>query len=99
MGKSLLRDELGPGKPTKALLYSNPALRKPSVNNAVSDGVSRKEKDMPEQGNNRVLGRVGARLLKEEELNHVSGGLRTGLCTFDPKTCALDGDCSPPPAC
>jgi hypothetical protein len=52
-----------------------------------------------QQGNERVLGRMGARLLKEEELSHVSGGLNTGLCSFNPKTCALDGDCSPPPAC
>ena len=49
--------------------------------------------------NTRVLSRVGARMLTEEELKQVNGGLRTGLCTFDPKTCAMDGDCSPPPAC
>jgi len=47
----------------------------------------------------RVLSRLGARELTEQELNQVGGALRTGLCTFDPTTCALDGDCSPPPGC
>lgn len=52
----------------------------------------------PEE-NDRVLSRGGARVLGEDELNCIAGALRTGLCTFDPTTCALDGDCSPPPAC
>jgi hypothetical protein len=47
----------------------------------------------------RVLSRLGARELTAQELNKVGGALRTGLCTFDPKTCAMDGDCSPPPGC
>jgi hypothetical protein len=51
------------------------------------------------QKNTRALGRIGARMLSVEELKLVNGGIRTGLCTFDPKTCAMDGDCSPPPGC
>ncbi len=53
------------------------------------------------QETNRVLGRVGARHLSEEELQQISGGLNTAACTFDPITCrVLDGDCnSNPPAC
>ena len=50
---------------------------------------------------NRVLGRLGARLLREEELQKVTGGFKTGVCSFDPNTCrVLDGDCTTiPPAC
>ncbi|HKT50157.1 MAG TPA: bacteriocin [Candidatus Angelobacter sp.] len=50
---------------------------------------------------NRVLGRLGARLLSEEELQKITGGFNTAACTFDPNTCrVLDGDCSKiPPAC
>jgi hypothetical protein len=71
------------------------------VSNAIPvTAVSRKEKDMSKQpADDRVLGRLGARLLKEEELNHVSGGIHTALCTFDPKTCHMDGDCEPPIRC
>lgn len=47
----------------------------------------------------RVLGRLGARVISEEELNLVSGGFNTGLCTFNPTTCTIDNDCSPPPGC
>jgi hypothetical protein len=47
----------------------------------------------------RVLSRAGARIITEEELKTVSGAFRTGLCTFDPTTCAIDNDCSPPPGC
>jgi hypothetical protein len=54
---------------------------------------------MSNQENQRVLGRIGARMLTEQEATQVSGGLRTGLCTFNPTTCAMDGDCSPPPGC
>ena len=53
---------------------------------------------MPDR-NNRVLGRLGARELTAEESAQVGGGIRTGLCTFDPKTCRMDGDCEPPPGC
>jgi bacteriocin-like protein len=60
--------------------------------------------------NNRVLGRAGARLVSEEELQQISGGFRvagffgsglgTGACNYDPVTCrVISGDCSdvPPP--
>jgi bacteriocin-like protein len=49
----------------------------------------------------RVLGRLGARLLSEEELKNITGGFQTAACTFDPIACqVLDGDCSKiPPAC
>lgn len=47
----------------------------------------------------RVLGRVGARLLSDEELKQISGGFHTNLCSFDPTTCIADGDCIVPPAC
>ena len=45
------------------------------------------------QEQNRVLGRVGARLLGLEELNAVSGGFATALCSLQPNTPNLDGDC------
>lgn len=59
---------------------------------------------------NRVLSRVGARLLSDEELRQVAGGfiigkfLRaslTGACVYDPITCrVISGDCNKiPPAC
>jgi len=59
---------------------------------------------------NRVLSRVGARLLSEEEMQQVAAGLKigrsfasfnTGPCNFDPVTCqVISGDCSDvPPAC
>ena len=47
----------------------------------------------------RVLGRMGARELTKLEMEAVSGGIIFPRCTFDPKTCAMDGVCSPPPAC
>ncbi|HXB20857.1 MAG TPA: hypothetical protein VNV88_05700 [Candidatus Solibacter sp.] len=53
--------------------------------------------------NDRVLSRMGARELTEQEIEEVSGGKRKGIvrprCTLDPVTCAMDGICSPPPAC
>ena len=59
---------------------------------------------------NRVLSRVGARLLTEEDMQQVAGGLvvgrsfgsfGTGPVNFDPITCrVISGDCSDvPPAC
>lgn len=58
------------------------------------------------QETNRVLSRVGARFLSDEELRQVAGGLvvraaLTGACVFDPITCrVISGDCSKiPPAC
>ena len=50
--------------------------------------------------NDRVLSRLGARELSNQEIEEVSGGLKIRpRCTFDPVTCAMDGICSPPPAC
>jgi bacteriocin-like protein len=52
------------------------------------------------QENGRVLSRLGARELTEKEMEQVSGGFTfLPRCTFDPVTCAMDGVCSPPPAC
>lgn len=58
------------------------------------------------QETNRVLSRVGARLLSDEELQQIAGGfvvgkLVTGACVFDPVTCqVISGDCNKiPPAC
>ena len=59
---------------------------------------------------NRVLSRVGARTLTEEEILQVAAGFKigrsfgsfnTGPCNFDPITCqVISGDCSDiPPAC
>jgi hypothetical protein len=45
----------------------------------------------------RVLNRLGARLLHLEELDQVAGGINTGLCSFNPKTHSYDGDCTPEP--
>jgi hypothetical protein len=46
----------------------------------------------------RVLNRLGARLLAPEELTEVRGGIiHTGVCTFDPRTDTVDGDCTPEP--
>lgn len=48
----------------------------------------------------RVLGRLGARELSEKEMDEVAGGFNfIPHCTFNPQTCAMDGVCSPPPAC
>jgi len=59
---------------------------------------------------NRVLGRAGARLLSDEEIQQIAGGFKvgaffgsglgTGACNYDPVTCrVISGDCSdvPPP--
>ena len=55
---------------------------------------------------NRVLSRVGARLLSDEELQQIAGGFvagkfLTGQCVWDPIACRpISGDCSKfPPAC
>jgi len=52
-----------------------------------------------EKMDNRVLGRIGARLLSEDELKEVSGGFAINRCTFNPQTCAMDGVCTPLPRC
>jgi hypothetical protein len=62
--------------------------------------------------NNRVLGRAGARLLSDEEMQQVAAGFKvarsffgsglgTGACNYDPVACrVISGDCSDvPPAC
>ena len=51
------------------------------------------------QEQNRVLGRAGARLLSENELKQITGGFHTNVCSFNPTTCVVDGDCLLPPAC
>jgi hypothetical protein len=58
------------------------------------------------QATNRVLSRVGARQLSDEELRQVAGGfvvsrLATGACFWDPATCrVISGDCQfNPPEC
>jgi hypothetical protein len=61
---------------------------------------------------NRVLSRVGARTLSDEEIQQVAAGFKirksffgsglgTGACNYDPVTCqVISGDCSDiPPAC
>jgi hypothetical protein len=55
---------------------------------------------MSNQQENRVLSRQSARELNKNEVEHVNGAIRAiGKCTFDPRTCVMDGQCSPPPAC
>ena len=64
------------------------------------------------QETNRVLGRAGARILSDEEIQQIAGGFRvgrsffgsglgTGACVYDPVACrVISGDCSDvPPAC
>ncbi|HEV3036822.1 MAG TPA: hypothetical protein VHA33_03450 [Candidatus Angelobacter sp.] len=51
------------------------------------------------KNDNRVLSRLGARELTELETAEVSGAIIRPRCTFDPRTCVMDGICSPPPAC
>jgi hypothetical protein len=53
---------------------------------------------MSNQHENRVLSRLGARELTQEETQSVNGALRP-KCTWDPRTCQMDGQCSPPPSC
>jgi hypothetical protein len=49
---------------------------------------------------NRVLSRVSARELTKQETEYVNGAIKAfPRCTFNPATCAMDGICSPPPAC
>jgi hypothetical protein len=58
----------------------------------------RKEKSMSNtREDDRVLNRLGARILDLKELEEVTGGINTGLCTFNPKTHSYDGDCTPEP--
>ena len=48
---------------------------------------------------NRVLSRQGARELTQKETESVNGAIIRPKCTWDPVTCTMDGQCSPPPAC
>jgi len=49
---------------------------------------------------NRVLSRVGARIVNEEELQQIAGGFiargfgsfNTGACNYDPVTCRVISD-------
>jgi hypothetical protein len=45
------------------------------------------DSNMATEKDNRVLGRKGARVVNEEELGCVSGGIQTGtaFCSFGPK--------------
>ena len=51
---------------------------------------------MSDSGENRVLGRIGARDLNQDEMVRVSGGMTLSTlmpCTFDGKS--TDGECGP----
>ena len=55
---------------------------------------------MSNQKESRVLSRMAARELTKEEMECVGGALRfISKCTWDPRTCVMDGQCSPPPSC
>ena len=41
---------------------------------------------------NRVLGRTGARLVTEQELQEIMVGVQTFVCSVNPLTGARDGD-------
>ena len=48
---------------------------------------------MKSQTKKRVLSRIGARLLNQQEVERVSGGVHTEtLCSFNPVTRQADGD-------
>lgn len=47
---------------------------------------------------NRVLGRLGARLLTDQELQQIAGGFITANCTIAFPSGLRDGDCHVPPA-
>jgi hypothetical protein len=51
------------------------------------------------KSDDRVLTRLHARVLTEAEMDEVAAALYFPRCTFDPKTCQIDGFCSPEPAC
>src|SRR6185503_8310787 len=52
----------------------------------------KKEDAMSNSQENRVLGRTGARLVTEEELQAIKGGVQTFVCSVNPLTVARDGD-------
>jgi hypothetical protein len=47
----------------------------------------------------RVLARSGARLITQDEIEHVAGGFQTNPCTINRTTCNADGDCHVQPGC
>jgi hypothetical protein len=53
--------------------------------------IDRKEHSISEL-DNRVLGRAGARLVTEQELQEIKGAVQTFVCSIDPTTGAKDGD-------
>jgi hypothetical protein len=55
---------------------------------------------MSNQQEIRVLSRQSARELSQSETESVNGAfILFPRCTFNPVTCAIDGICSPEPAC
>jgi hypothetical protein len=54
---------------------------------------------MSKSQESRVLGRAGARVLSEQEVQQITGAFHTNVCSFNPTTCQIDGDCIVPPAC
>jgi hypothetical protein len=55
---------------------------------------------MSQNDERRVLNRMGARQLSDKECEQVRGAIiHTGVCTIDPKTCAMDNDCPVPIGC
>jgi hypothetical protein len=54
---------------------------------------------MSQKETNRVLARAGARLLSDQECEHVAGGVHTNVCTINRTTCNADGDCPVPIGC
>ena len=54
---------------------------------------------MSNQQPKRVLSRLGSRELTKQEMESVNGAIIRPKCTWDPVTCTMDGQCSPPPSC
>ena len=52
---------------------------------------------MPNSQENRVLGRIGARPLTDQELQQIAGGFITASCTVAFPSGSRDGDCHVPP--
>ena len=46
------------------------------------------------QEQERVLSRSGARVLEPEELNNIRGAANTNVCSINPITNTLDGECA-----
>ncbi len=52
---------------------------------------------MSKSQENRVLGRTGARLVTDDELQQIIGGFITASCTIAFPSGLRDGDCHVPP--